>query len=128
MSGPYNRTVHNVEHLTFEHRGAVVANRQSCGAVSSLASGFQVLYLLALSIGQIPVFAYVTFASTVLYPTYEVAPRIVPLTPLEDQQLGGILMHVAGMGVLFIALVVVFRQWYQSENVSHTHDALLHLP
>jgi cytochrome c oxidase assembly factor CtaG len=56
-----------------------------------------------------------------------VAPRIVPLTPLEDQQLGGILMHVAGMGVLFIALVVVFRQWYQTENVSHTHDSLLHL-
>jgi putative membrane protein len=82
-----------------------------------------VLYLFALSIGQIPVFAYVTFSSTVLYPTYEVAPRIVPLTPLEDQQLGSILMHTASMMVLVVALAVVFRQWSQTENVSHTSGA-----
>jgi putative membrane protein len=87
-----------------------------------LAPGFQVLYLVALAIGQIPVFAYVTFSSTVLYPTYEMAPRIVPLTPLEDQQLGGILMHTVGMGVLFTTLVVVFQKWNHAESVSQTSD------
>ena len=40
----------------------------------------------------------------------------VPLTPLEDQQLGGIIMKVASMVVLFAMLAVAFWRGYQAEN------------
>jgi hypothetical protein len=38
------------------------------------------------------------------------------LTPLEDQQLGGIMMKVANMVVLFTMLAVVFWRGYQAEK------------
>lgn len=119
-----DRTVHNVEHLAFLSTAVLLwwPIVSPVAQFPRLSWGAQALYLLAMVIGQMPVFAYVTFASTVLYPTYEAAPRIVPLTALEDQQLGGILMHTAGMGVLFVALVVVFRRWYQAENSAHPAD------
>jgi hypothetical protein len=79
-----------------------------------------VLYLLALTIGQIPVSAYIIFSSTVLYPTYAAAPRLLPLTPLEDQQLGGILMNIVGTGVLFGVLAGVFWQWGGADGRSCT--------
>ena len=78
---------------------------------------------LALSIGQMPVFAYVTFASHVLYPTYAGAPRLLPLTPLEDQQLGGMVMQTVSMAVLFSALTVVFWRWFQAETRCRRHPA-----
>jgi putative membrane protein len=124
----HQRLLHNLEHLTFLTTAILVWwPILSPGPPGSrLSSGAQVLYLLALSMGQLPVSTYVTFASTVLYPTYAVAPRLVPLTPLEDQQLGGIVMQVTGMGVLFVALPVVFLQWYYAEErVRHPGETTL---
>lgn len=40
--------------------------------------------------------AFLIFYERVLYPTYETAPRITGLTPLEDQAAAGALMWVAG--------------------------------
>jgi len=53
----------------------------------------------------------------VLYPTYETAVRLAPLSPLEDQQLGGIIMKTVSMAVLFGMLGMAFRRWYQTEQV-----------
>jgi putative membrane protein len=112
------RLVHNLEHLTLLSASVlmwwpVLSPAPQC---PRLTPGAQVFYLLALSIGQLPVFAYITFSNTVLYPTYAVAPRILPLMPLEDQQLAGILMHVVGMGVLFDVLAVIFWQWSSADS------------
>jgi putative membrane protein len=121
-----DRTVHNIAHLSFLGTALLLW----WPIVSPLAQfprlplGSQVLYLFASSIGQLPVFAYVTFSSTVLYPTYEMAPRLVPLTPLQDQQLGGILMHVTSMIVLCVALAMVFKQWSHTESTDRKSKRL----
>jgi putative membrane protein len=115
-----DRFIHNLEHVTFLLTALLMwwPVLSPVSHLARLSSGSQVLYLLALSITQIPLFAYVTFASDVLYPTYALAPPLLPLTPLEDQQLGGIIMHVVSMGVLFTALAVVFWRWYRVESPS----------
>ena len=82
-----------------------------------LQPGLQVLYVLGLALGQIPVFAYLTFAAEVLYPTYETAACLVSLSPLEDQQLGGIIMKAVSMVVLLAMLALAFWRWYQTEQV-----------
>ena len=112
------RLVHNVEHVTLLATALlmwwpVLSPAPQC---PYLAPGVQVVYLLALTIGQIPVSTYITFSSTVLYPTSAVAPRLLPRPPLEDQQLGGILMNTVGMGVLFVMLAVAFWQWFDTES------------
>jgi putative membrane protein len=99
-----------------------------------LAPGIQVLYVLGLAIGQIPVLAYLTFSREVLYPTYEVAQRLVALSPLADQQLGALVMKLASMGAFVVVLALAFWRWYREDNARFddlpqaTRLALLHPP
>lgn len=120
-----DRTMHDLEHLSMLAVGCLMW-WPLCSPMAHFPPrppGMQMLYLLALTIGQIPVFAYLTFAPEVLYPTYEAAPRIVALSSLEDQQLGGIIMKLASMIALFAALAVSFWHWYHHESAPRDrHD------
>jgi putative membrane protein len=114
-----DRAVHILEHGMFMGTGVLMwwPLLSRLPEYPRLLPGLQVLYVLGLALGQIPVFAYVTFAAEVLYPTYETAARLVPLTPLEDQQLGGIIMKAVSMGALFAMLTLAFWRWYQTEQI-----------
>lgn len=75
----------------------------------------QMIYLLGLSIAQIIVFGGLVFSSEPVYSFYENAPRIRGLTPLEDQQIGAVIMKVGG-GFLFLTLLIVaFFRWSREE-------------
>ena len=113
-----DRTVHNVEHMILLVTSMLMwwPLLSPMREYPCLPPGLQTLYVLALSLGQIPVFAYLTFSSQVLYPTYETAQRLLPLTPLADQQLGGMIMKVASMAVLFGLLAVAFWRWYHTDS------------
>jgi len=80
--------------------------------------GGRMLYLFLLMIGQLPVFAFLTLSEQVLYPTYEFAPRVTDLTPLQDQILGGLIMKVINMGVSLTLLAWCFYAWYLEDNQS----------
>ena len=77
--------------------------------------GIKLLYILGVSIGQLPLFAFLTFATSVFYPTYEAAPRYTDLSPIADQMLGGVIMKLAVVVFMFVGLAVVFTRWYMSE-------------
>jgi len=55
--------------------------------------------------------AMITLAEGVLYPFYAAAPRVRGLTPLADQQLGGLLMWVVGTIYLWFTATVVWFRW-----------------
>jgi putative membrane protein len=77
----------------------------------------QILYFLAILIGMTPVFAYITFSSDILYPTYEFAPRIIAdFSPADDQLLAGVSMKIVGMFVALGAVAVSFYRWHQSSQ------------
>lgn len=117
--GLQNRAVHILEHGMFMSTAVLMWWSLSSRLPEHprLPPGLQVLYILTLALGQIPVFAYITFAGEVLYPTYATAVRLVPLSPLEDQQLGGIIMKTVSMAVRFAMLALAFRRWYQTEQI-----------
>ena len=74
--------------------------------------------------GGIPrqiVAALITFADEVLYPWYVTAPRTWGLSPLDDQQLGGLLMWVPGNLWLFAAIGVLFFKWAREEESTAYH-------
>ena len=53
-----------------------------------ISDGGQMLYLIAVTIGTTPLFAFLAFSTDVLYPTYEYAPRIIAsLDAAQDQLL-----------------------------------------
>lgn len=71
----------------------------------------QMLYCFLMTIPMSLVAVSVTMADHVLYPAYSAAPRVWGLTPLVDQQLGGLIMWVPG-GLFFLGVAsVVFFKW-----------------
>jgi putative membrane protein len=76
----------------------------------------QVLYLFLQSLPPTIIGALITFASAVLYPTYAAAPRLFGLSPLDDQQLAGLIMWVPGALVYLLALSIVFIAWLEGEE------------
>lgn len=71
----------------------------------------QMLYCFLMVIPMSIISIYVAMADTLLYPAYAAAPRILGITPMEDQQYGGLIMWIPG-GVFFYAVMtVVFFKW-----------------
>lgn len=111
-----DRMVHNLEHFTMITT-SVILWLPTWNPIHKDRPVYplQMLYLIALAIAQLPVFAYVTFSKNVLYPTYAYAPRLTSLSAHADQQLGGVIMKITAMVVLFIAFIGVCMAWYQTQ-------------
>jgi putative membrane protein len=76
----------------------------------------QMLYLIILSISQTPLFAVITFSNDVIYSFYDAAPRVWNISPLADQQIGGIIMKVAWLVIFLPAICIVFLRWFYREE------------
>ena len=114
-----NRTVHIIEHFSF-FGSALFLWWPVCSPSREfppMSYAWQMLYYVAITIGMTPVFAYITFSSDVLYPTYEFAPRLIAaLDPHEDQLLAGSMMKLVGICVMMGAFGVSFYRWYQQSE------------
>jgi putative membrane protein len=75
----------------------------------------QLLYLFVFGMPMTVVAAMITGSERVLYPFYETAPRVVGLTPLADQRLGGVIMWVPSGLIPLVAFTVVFFRWAAAE-------------
>ena len=108
---------HVVQHLTLI-ASAVLAWWPVVGRSATappLPYGAQILYLFAYGVPMTAVAAMITGAEQVLYPFYEAAPRMLGLTPMTDQQLGGVLMWVPAAMVPLVAMTIVFFRWTAAE-------------
>ena len=77
----------------------------------------QMLYQLGVLIAMTPLFAYITFAQDILYPTYEFAPRLFAnFSAAEDQLLAGVMMKMMGVFGGLTAFGVAFFGWYQKNR------------
>jgi putative membrane protein len=74
------------------------------------------LYILAIMLGQTPIFAVLTFSKDVLYDTYFYAERVMNISPLEDQKTGGVLMKLANMFVSVSVLSSIFYRWSKEQK------------
>ena len=76
----------------------------------------QMIYIFLLSVAQIIVFGIITFSNNPIYEYYEKSPKLWNMTPLIDQQIGGIIMKV-GSAILFLTIIIKrFFDWYQNEE------------
>jgi len=113
-------SVHVGEHILFMV-AAFIMWWPICSKVDELprlSYPIQLIYLFVMSLAQIIVFGIITFAQEPIYTHYIDAPRIWNISPLWDQQIGGIIMKV-GSGFLFLILMIItFFKWFNegSEN------------
>ena len=105
--------VHIVAHLLFMAT-AVLMWWPVIGPVPELprlGHGPGMLYLFLVGIPMQLVAAMISLADQVIYPWYSAAPRTWGLSPLDDQQLGGLIMWVPGNLYMFLAIGVLFFAW-----------------
>lgn len=82
-----------------------------------LAYPMQMLYLFLMTIPMSIIAVCIAYSGHVLYPAYASAPRVVDLSPMQDQLIGGLLMWVPGGLYFFIVISVIFFRWQQAEGV-----------
>ena len=108
-----NHSLHILEHLMF--MGAAVLMwwplMSQLPEFPRLAYPGQMLYSFLMSIPMSIVAVYIAMADHVLYPAYSGAPRVLPLSPLEDQLLGALIMWIPGGIIFIIIMTVVFFKW-----------------
>lgn len=81
-----------------------------------LAYPMQMLYLFLMSIPMSIVAVYIAYADSVLYPAYAIAPRIWGISPMQDQQMGGLIMWIPGGLYFFTIISVIFFRWQQRDG------------
>lgn len=89
------QTGHTAQHLSF-FVSALVFWWALFYAHGKVAFGAAVLYLFTTAVHTSILGALLTFAPSVWYPFYSATTQAWGLTPLEDQQIGGLIMWVPG--------------------------------
>lgn len=119
MTGPYewalrNDTVHIVEHLSF--LAVALGMWQLVFAPLGqrrLGHGAALLFLGTQALQSTLLGAYLAFASHPLYPSHLLRTQVWGLSPLEDQQLAGLIMWIPAGMVFLLAMTFVFADWLQ---------------
>ncbi|MGH2461443.1 MAG: cytochrome c oxidase assembly protein [Chloroflexota bacterium] len=115
-----NELIHVGEHLCFLGSATlfwwlIVRSDQSLAPVPALG---RIALLFGAAVGSSGLAALITFAGMVLYPTYALGPPYsavrdaLGMTPLVDQQVGGLLMWIGGGSWYLIAVAIIFFRWF----------------
>lgn len=106
----HHEVVHILQHTTFLGTALLFWWAVLGGDPRSPRGGFAVAYLITTLMHTGALGALLTFAPTAWYPAYEQAGGAFGLTPVEDQQLGGLIMWVpGGIAYLIAGLALVGR-------------------
>jgi len=113
-----NDAVHDLEHFSFLAGGFIFwwPVIDPAPLRSRLGYGQRMLYLPPMMATRIMLGAFLTFADRPFYDSYLDVNRLLPLTPLEDQQLGGLLMWLVGVMMHLVAVGIIFVVWVRKSE------------
>jgi putative membrane protein len=118
-----NELIHSLQHISFLFSAILFWWALVHGGRGWMGYGAALLYVFTTSLHSGLLGAFLTFSSTVWYPGYNSLTRSWGLTPLEDQQLGGLIMWIPAGLVYVIAGLALLAGWIQqSERSAHSRD------
>lgn len=82
----------------------------------SLGYGTRIIALWAVMLPQMIIGAYIALNSHVLYDVYSVCGRAWPISPIVDQQVGGLITWIPGSMMSVIAMVIVLSRWLRERK------------
>ncbi|MFL6538490.1 MAG: cytochrome c oxidase assembly protein [Chthoniobacterales bacterium] len=103
--------IHAVQHASFLFSALLFWWAVLHGRQRALGFGAAVLYMFTTALHSGLLGALLTFARTTWYPIYNDTTRTWGLTPVEDQQLGGLIMWIPAGVVYIIAGLALFAGW-----------------
>lgn len=125
IPGLYNRALeiealHITMHLTFMAAAVigwwpVFGNFPEAAPRARLV--IQLFYLFLMMFPSTALAAWITLSTSILYPFYGDASRLLGLTAASDQQLSGLIMWIPGNALFFIVFSSTFLRWF-TENSS----------
>jgi putative membrane protein len=111
-----NEWVHTLQHLSFLLSALLFWWALIHGRQGLMSYGAGVLYVFTTSIHSGLLGALLTFAATVWYPSYIGLTTSWGLTPIEDQQLGGLIMWIPAGLVYIVAGLALFAGWLRESE------------
>jgi putative membrane protein len=110
--------VHTVQHIFFLGSALLFWWALIHGPRGVMGYGVATLYVFTTSVHSGVLGALITFAGSVLYPAYNKTTWSWGLTPLEDQQLGGLIMWVPAGLVYIVAGLALCAGWIRESERS----------
>jgi cytochrome c oxidase assembly factor CtaG len=109
--------VHAAQHLTFLATAVLFWSALYGVGRSAMSFGAATLYVFGTAVHCSALGALLTFSTILWYPAYADTTARWGLTPLEDQQLGGVIMWVpSGIVFIVIALALIARWLVESDR------------
>jgi cytochrome c oxidase assembly factor CtaG len=112
----HSELVHTVQHLSFLLSALLFWWALLHGRRGWMGYGAAVLYVFTTSAHSGLLGALLTFSATVWYPSYLGLTASWGLTPLEDQQLGGLIMWIPAGLVYAVAGLVLLANWLRNSE------------
>jgi putative membrane protein len=105
--------IHIIQHLCFMVTAVLLwwPVLSQLPELPRLSYPMQMLYLFLATLPMAVVAVYITYSQKLLYPAYSSAPRILGLSPMQDQLLGGLIMWIPGGLIFFGVITVIFFRW-----------------
>jgi cytochrome c oxidase assembly factor CtaG len=121
LPGPYQATltselVHSLQHASFLLTALLFWWTIFSVHGGELARGRAIFYLFATALQTGALGALLTFAPTLWYPAYASTTAVWGFSPLDDQQLGGLIMWIPGSLVYLAAALTIFAQWLRESE------------
>jgi putative membrane protein len=113
----HSELMHTLQHVSFLFSALLFWWALIHGPQGAMGYGAAVLYLFTTSIHSGVLGALLTIAGSVWYPSYIGLTSSWGLTPLEDQQLGGLIMWIPAGLVYVIAGLALFAGWLREADV-----------
>jgi len=108
--------VHSLQHSSFLFSALLFWWALMHGRARMRGYGIAVLYVFTTAMHTGALGALITFAGSILYPAYASTAPAWHLTPLEDQQLGGLIMWIPAGLVYVVAGLALFAAWLRESD------------
>jgi putative membrane protein len=120
LPGPYQAALHTsplhaAEHLLFFTTGALMwaAVLEPLPGPRWFRAGAQAGYVLVVRVVGATLASVFIWSGHVLYPAYGHGERLAGIAPLDDQQIGGLIMFAEGGVVTLLAFAWAFLRWME---------------
>jgi cytochrome c oxidase assembly factor CtaG len=116
-----NDLVLHLEHATYFVAGALLWWPVFQDEPWNLSAGAKAVYLFAAFVLASPIGLLLALLPEPVYDFYVEAPRLWGLTPLEDQQIAGVIMTVSEAVVFFAVFAFFFVRFMAEEEAGYSH-------
>ena len=120
FSSMLSRTVYGVMNASMLIDGILfwwlMVGPEDPARIARMSYGARMAVLVAITIPQSLLGAYITFHGSVLYPSFELCGRVAAISPLVDQQLAGLNTWIPPGMMSAAGLAVIASRWLAQES------------